>query len=227
MTPLASKLEAAKNEGELRNVTLRATCYCMTIMLPIFLTFMIRGKSFIGLWMGSSYAEWSGHVLWILSLPWLFNAASSVAGSIMLGISRHKPIVPVVVTEGLANLGLSIVLVRSMGIFGVAWGTAIPDLCVNLLFWPWYVRKTLGIPVRKYVLSSWLRPALSAVPFAVASYFIDKDWPAPNLSAFFLQILLILPLALVSAWYVCLDSGDRRTYLQRLTTAFLTTSKKA
>ncbi len=94
--------------------------------------------------MGPAYADLSGHVLWILSIPWFFGAGAAVLSSTILGIGKHKPVVPVAIAEGLCNLALSILLVKKMGIIGVAWGTAIPNMVVDILFWPWYVRTHSG-----------------------------------------------------------------------------------
>ena len=73
----------------------------------------------------------SGHVLWILSVPWLFGAGVSVIASAILGIGKHKPVVPAALAGGLGNLVLSIALVKPMGVVGVAWGTAIPTIRVE------------------------------------------------------------------------------------------------
>src|SRR4029077_8479440 len=102
--------------------------------------------------MDPQYEEFSGNVLRVLALAMPLWAGSSIIGSSMLGISRHKPLVPVALLEGLCHLGLSIFLVRRIGIVGVAWGTLIPSLLVSALFGPWYLRYTLGVPVRLYVV---------------------------------------------------------------------------
>jgi O-antigen/teichoic acid export membrane protein len=216
MTPLASKLEVENGLSALRETSLKAARFCAMAMWPIFVTFIIRGHSFIGLWMGPSYADLSGHVLWILSIPWLFGAGTSVIASVMLGISQHKRVVPVALAEGLGNLVLSIALVKPMGIVGVAWGTAIPNLAVSILFWPWYTRRTLGIPIREYVRSLWLLPAVSVLPFCACTYVVNRFWSAHTLFFFFLQVAIVLPVALAGIWYLGLMPDERRSYGRRL-----------
>ena len=109
------------------------------------ISFLIRGSSFIGLWMGRWNAALCGEVLSVLTMALLFSAGNGVAGSMTLGISRHKGIVPIVLAEGLCNLGFSIVLIRHYGIVGVALGTTIPNLVVNIIFWPLYIRHVYHI----------------------------------------------------------------------------------
>jgi O-antigen/teichoic acid export membrane protein len=216
MTPLASALEAREHADDLQRVLLKGTRLATLIILPIALTFMLRGASFIGLWMGPEYRALSGRVLWILSVALVFAAGNQAAASTMLGISRHKILVPVALGEAAANLVLSVALVRPMGIIGVAWGTTLPSLVVSFLFWPGYIRRTLGIPIRSYVPSTWIRPLIAVVPFALCTYTMERLWPAPNLPLFFLQVGAALPLALIGAWYLGLTSSDRQQFSQRL-----------
>jgi O-antigen/teichoic acid export membrane protein len=227
MTPLASKLEAETGLSALPLKSLNAARFCAMAMWPIFVTFIIRGRSFIGLWMGPSYADLSGHVLWILSIPWLFGAGTSVIASVMLGISRHKRVVPAALAEGLGNLALSIALVKSMGIIGVAWGTAIPNLATSIFFWPWYTRRILGIPIRDYVRSLWLLPTAAILPFCVCTYYVDRFWPVHTLLFFFFQVAATLPVALASIWFFGLTSDERNSVGQRLTFASGTPSGRS
>jgi O-antigen/teichoic acid export membrane protein len=216
MTPLASKIEVESGLTALQETTLKAARFCAMAMWPIFVTLIIRGHTFIGLWMGPSYGDLSGHVLRILSVPWLFGAGTSVIASAMLGINKHKRVVPSALAEGLSNLVLSVVLVKSMGIVGVAWATAIPNLGVTTLFWPWYTRKTLDIPLKDYVTSLWLLPAIGVLPFAIATYFVDKSWPAHTLWYFFVQVASVLPAALLGIWFLGLTHNEREMYSRQL-----------
>jgi O-antigen/teichoic acid export membrane protein len=220
MTPLASALEARQNGSRLQEIVLRSSSWATMVALPIAATFLIRGSSFIGLWMGPQYEDLSGKVLRVLAISLPFWACCSVVCSAMLGISRHKPIVPVALSEGLCNLALSIFLVRRMGVIGVAWGTLIPNLLATMVFCPWYLRRTLGVPLRRYVVTAWLKPGFAIAPFTLASYGMERYWPAPNLVLFFLQIALCSPLALASFWRICLTSEQRAAYSQKISAAF-------
>ncbi len=189
MTPLASSIEAQQDQKQLQRMVLFSSRTGSMVVLPVALTFMLRGSSFIGLWMGPQYAELSGKVLWVLSLALLFWAANSVTGGSMLGLSKHKPLVPAMLFEGFLNLCLSIFLVRgSLGILGVAWGTVIPNFISSLIFWPWYIRRTLQIDPLAYAVSAWLRPGIAILPFAIASFAIEHFLPAKTLFVFFLQV---------------------------------------
>lgn len=217
MTPLASSLEAKQGTSGVRELLLKSSPWGTIVALPIAITFLIRGNSFIELWMGAQFAEASGDVLKILAIVMLFGASASIVGSVLLGISRHKPLVPALVAEGLCNLALSIWLVRKMGIIGVAWGTLIPSLFTNLVFIPWYVRRVLEVSPWRYAQSAWLKPCLAAVPFAIITYAVEQLWPASSLLVFFVQVALCLPFLLACDWRICLNANQRLEYLQKFT----------
>jgi len=210
MTPLTSSIEAKKDHKQLQRIVLFSSQAGSMVVTPIALTFMLRGSSFIGLWMGPQYAELSGRVLWILSLTLFFWAANSVTAGSLLGLSKHRPLVPMWLAEGICNLALSILWVQgSLGILGVAWGTVVPSVLSSLIFWPWYIRRTLGIRPIDYVVSAWVLPAISILPFGLSTYAIERFWPATHLIVFFLQVALVLPLAAAGYWKLCLDPTHR------------------
>ena len=51
-------------------------------------------------------------------------------------MEKHKRIALWAIGEAVANFALSIILVRRIGIYGVAWGTTIPSVIVELFLWP-------------------------------------------------------------------------------------------
>lgn len=216
MSPLASSLEATQSHDGLRTLMLLSSRFATMVALPIAITFMVRGTTFIGLWMGPEYARLSGRVLLILAISMLFWPANTAAASILLGVSKHKPMVPVLLAEGLCNLLLSILWVRSFGIVGVAWGTAVPNLASSLLFWPWYVRRTLDVRPLDYLFSSWVRPGVAVLPFACLTFTFDRLWPSANLLIFFLQVTATLPIALFSYWFCCFSRDQRSDYIRGL-----------
>ena len=162
--------------------------------------------------MGAEYAFPSGLVLQILMLGLVMASGNMIANATMLGISKHKAVVPVALGEAFCNLALSVALIGPYGIYGVAWGTTLPSLLVSVLFWPWYIRRTLQIPMRSYAMAVWGRPFLAATPYALVTYLVEKYWSASHLFLFFAQIAVVLPVALVGFWYLCFTPTERRDY---------------
>src|SRR5262249_51128776 len=194
--PAASNLGAHNDYEQLRRLLIQGTRAVMAVALSIEVGLLLRGKTFISLWMGSQYGETSGRVLQVLILSWFFIAANFCAGNIVYGLSKHKPVAIWAMGEAVVNLTLSVLLVSRLGIIGVAWGTTIPSLFVNAILWPRYITKLLDIPLRHYLFQAWFRPAVAIVPFAAACFLAERWWPARHLPAFFLQMAILMPIAL-------------------------------
>ena len=209
-SPLASAIDAQRGQARLQTLLLNSATFSSIVVLPIAVTFLIRGESFIALWMGPSYAPLAGRVLAILTLPLLFHSGAHGTGGILMGIGKHKPLAPLMVVEGLCNLGLSIVLVRRMGIVGVAWGTTIPNVMAAVLFWPWYACRTLEVAPARFLTAVWVRPAIAVAPFAIATYVVDRQWAASTLYGFMFQVALCVPVALAGFWFICLNASHRQ-----------------
>jgi len=209
VSPWASALEAGEEFDEVQRVLLVTARLSTLVVLPIVLTFIVRGETFVRLWMGPEYAKLSGEVLWILSLALTFAAAYQLVVATMMGLSKHRGLVPAFFIEALCNIGLSVAWLQHYGIVGVAWGTAVPRLLASVFFAPWYVKRVLGIPMRRFWTAVWVRPGLAMIPFALGSYVVERWWPAPNLVLYFLQVALILPLAAAGAWVFSMSAAER------------------
>ncbi len=197
-TPMASGLEASGRHADLQVMLLRGTQATLGLVLPVALALIFRGRTFINLWMGPQYGEISETVLRILMISLFFSTANSTAGSIIMAIDRHKPLARWAVYEAVFNLVLSIVLAKTVGLYGVAWGTSISMAVAHLIFWPRYVKKVLGVPVSTYVWDGWIKITLCSIPFAVVCGVAERYWSPTNLVTFFAQIIVTLPVYAIS-----------------------------
>jgi len=193
-TPAASTYDAAGDAASLRALYFTGTRATMAVSMPILVTLITRGDNFIGVWIGPQYSRASGTVLAILAAALLFSLPNTAASSIALGIEKHKVVAKWAIGEAIVNLSLSIVLARRFGIYGVAIGTLIPSLIVNVAFWPRYVKNLVKIDYREVLLKVWGPLFLSVAPFAAASYLVDVFFRARTMSMFILQTAALLPI---------------------------------
>jgi O-antigen/teichoic acid export membrane protein len=197
-TPAASAYEATGDMEGLRALYSNGTRATLAISLPIVLTLIIRGSTFIGVWMGPQYSRTSGIVLVILATALLFSLPNNTAGSIAFGVGKHKMTAWWAIGEGIANLTLSIILARRFGLYGVAIGTLVPSLVIQLIMWPIYVSRLVDVSFVQVFRNVWGPVFLCAVPFAAASYAVDVLMPVHHLITFALQTLALLPIFIVT-----------------------------
>jgi len=105
-------------------------------------------------------------------------------------LAKHKTLAWVVMAEGIANLILSIILVRRYGIIGDAIGTAIPLICTQVLFIPAHLCRLLGIKVVAYLKRAFVLPVLLCSPM-VAVLLLLRLWFVPHhLREFLIQVAI-------------------------------------
>ena len=149
-TPMSSHFHTIGDYAQLRKIFITGNRACALVMLPMTVTMIVMGKSVIEAWVGPRYVS-SYIVLLIVLIPTTFYHMQSTSNRMLFGMSLHKSLAYVVLMEGIANVILSIVLVRVLGIVGDALGTAIPLLCTALIFLPRHMCRQLGVPVRKFL----------------------------------------------------------------------------
>jgi O-antigen/teichoic acid export membrane protein len=161
--PMATHLQATGDLRELRTIFMKWSKICSSIVLLIGIYLLVAGPDFLGWWVGPEFREPSGRVLRVLMLSFLvYLPVRGVALPILLGLGRPRAPAIGLLVMGLVNVGLSLALVREHGIFGVALGTAIP----NVLFAAFVLAlacKDLGVPAGEYAAYVCARPVIGAL----------------------------------------------------------------
>ncbi|MGH7467394.1 MAG: oligosaccharide flippase family protein [Longimicrobiales bacterium] len=218
VTPRASAMQARGEEAQASRIPLDAGRWSTLVILAIAVTFLLRGSTFIHLWMGAEFSTISGTVLRILTLALLLDAGRHIIVVTLMGLNRHKAVVPVFVLEAIASLALSVLLVKRFGIVGVAWGTVLPRVLASAVFIPRIYARSQRLSLWDVWREIWLRPALAIIPFAAVTYLIERSWPATTMTVFFLEVALALPVVMLGAWLVVAQPAERVAFATRIAT---------
>jgi O-antigen/teichoic acid export membrane protein len=173
--PMSSHSHARGEMDHLRKIMIAGNRACAFVILPITAILIILGKSVIEAWVGARYIEQSYPVLIILIIPFTLMLAQSASGRILFGTSQHKMFAIVALIEGVANLVLSILLVRPYGIIGDALGTAIPLTCNMVFFMPGHTCRKLGISIPTFLREAYTLPLLACAPMVVV-LLLMRTW---------------------------------------------------
>lgn len=179
--PMSSQSEAVGNLDRVRKIYVAGNRACAFVIFPIAAVLLILGKSVIAVWMGSRYVAASYPVMAILTVPITVLFMQGASGRILMGMGKHRDFAIVVLMEGIANLILSIVLVRPYGIVGDAMGTAIPMLLTTLWFLPRHMRKQLGVPVGTFLRQAYTLPILFTLPLVAVLWLANRVFYTRNL----------------------------------------------
>lgn len=179
--PKAGELHARCDTAGLRGVAMQAMGIAFLLAAGIFVGTACFGDALINTWVGDDYTE-SHRILLVLLAAQVIALPLGVLRSILLGSGHARVPAVMYFAEAVANVILSLILIRPFGILGVALGTAIPIVAIELALLLPYGCKLLQIAVPKMargVLVPQLVPigALLIYSIEVETHFnISSGW---------------------------------------------------
>jgi O-antigen/teichoic acid export membrane protein len=177
LMPLASEFHAGSDERRVRRLYVASTRFTLMVFLVIGVGLSVLAAPILTVWVGPAYAE-HAYLIVILTVAGLIDTSQWPAGLVLQGMGRHRFTSMMALLSGVANLALSIALVRSLGLAGVALGTLIPTTVVCLLFVMPYAMRVLGVGGREILRRVWLPALLPAAPMVVVTYFSYQLLPS-------------------------------------------------
>lgn len=213
LLPLASQLHAEQDEGRLRVVYLVGMRLTVAITAVLGILLIVLAGPVLTLWVGAEYAAYTG-IVTILTLAQMIVTVRWAAVAILQAMARHRILAVSSLSAGVANLALSLLLVRPLGLTGVALGTLIPaavEACFVIL--PYSLRVT-GVDVREAWREIVVPALLPVLPMLAGLYALHVAL-VPD------SILTILIVAAVGALlyllgYLALARGIERHWIAEL-----------
>jgi O-antigen/teichoic acid export membrane protein len=223
--PAVTELDAQGNQAGLRQLYLTSSKFMFLGSILLGSIAMFSAQDFFRLWVGS-YAKLAGYpsiasIFYILMFASMIAVAQRVGYQVLLGTRRVKLLALLFAAEGVSNLVISLALVRSYGLIGVAWGTLIPAIVFQGLVQPVIVCQSLKITSRTYCREVLLRPILAslAVGFlllGLLSLTRSYDW-----MMFLFNVSLSIAVAGPLVLLIGLTKTERDLYLVGPTTEAL------
>jgi O-antigen/teichoic acid export membrane protein len=216
LNPMSSALDSQKDERRLRLLFLTSAKAAMLCGLPLCIGFIVLGERFISIWMGQAFGPISGPLLAILAVAHLIGLPSYAITQILYGLA--KPRIPAImrICEAVANIVLSVILVRKFGLIGSALGTMIPNIIITAIVLPTAVPKLMPVALKDYYVSTYLRPLLASIPFWVVCYAIDRVVAPTTLVTFLGSVGAGLIAYLVPCWFGALSGDERQMIASRV-----------
>jgi O-antigen/teichoic acid export membrane protein len=138
-------------------------------------------------------------VMAILSLAMALCTVQMVVSNFLTFTDRHAKTVPFTTVSMLINVGASLFLVRRMGLSGVACGTLVSVVIVDVVYATWLGAKEFGVDWRSYVVQGPLRPAVCALAVTLGVWRLAPYLPPMNLPI--AALASIVSIALYAALY--------------------------
>ena len=125
LSPWFSQLLGGQDFSGIRKMLDVGTRCAASLSTIIACSFFLYGRAFISTWMGGSYTDayWPSAIL-VLAI--YCDVAQQPSVAYLLGVFRHRYLAIQTLSEGIANLILSMYWARQYGMVGVAMGTLVP-----------------------------------------------------------------------------------------------------
>ncbi|MGE0448466.1 MAG: lipopolysaccharide biosynthesis protein [Vicinamibacterales bacterium] len=183
--PVAAALAGRGELDDLRRLVFRLTKFAGAITLPVAGILGFGAGPVLAWWMGENFAG-QAPVVQILLAGLTVTALNHAGVAALIGLDRLGPLVWLyALPQAVANLLLSLLLVRPLGLAGVALGTVVPAIALQPVFLHVLMRE-LAIDWRAWrlhVLRPLLGPALCFAPAFATAATIDASSPVQLLVA--------------------------------------------
>lgn len=177
--PIASRYDPEVDRASLRRFFYDGSRLNLLFSLPLSLLLFFWGRPFIHLWVGDRFDS-SVLILQILLVGHLLSFMQGIGGDILLGVGRHRLLALLSLASAVINIVLSVILVRVIGLPGVAWGTTIPLSLLSLLYVPFAAVRLVGGSLSGFLREAFLPPVgasiLPALFIVVAAPWITSLW---------------------------------------------------
>ncbi len=169
--PLASQLNAQNDTTGLRELYLFGSRAILAICIPLLVAVVGLAGPLLALWVGTKYST-NAAVVVVLATASVLEVGYWPGRMILQGIGQHRGLAKAATFGAIANLGLSILLIHYYGVIGVAFGTLIPAIVVNIGYiWP-YTMRTVGVSSLELLRRALVPALVPALPMMAVLYGI-------------------------------------------------------
>lgn len=211
--PKVNKLVAEKDDNHQLSLLFNRIGRIQFIMLTLVMTgFIFFGRPFMRFWGGAGYEDSYYVALWLI-VPATVPLIQNLGIEIQRAKNKHQARSIVYLGIAIANIFLSIPLIKLFGPVGAAIGTAIALTAGNIIFMNWYYAKRIGLEIVLF----WKQIFSMAPAFIVPTIFgiiIMKFVAINSIMTMLVYVILYTAIFFFSMW--CLGMNDSEKDLIRV-----------
>jgi O-antigen/teichoic acid export membrane protein len=178
--PLAAEMSGAGRKDDVRALLVSGAKYALAPAVGMAVAALALGREGLVAWVGPGYGDAAG-VLSILMMSVAMLVPQMVASGVFSMTGQHRLTAWAAFLSMTVNVAASLILAWWIGLPGVALGTLIATVLVDVLVVVWLVRRAYGIGYIEYLRAVFV-PAAIPAPIAYAAIVGMKILvPADNL----------------------------------------------
>ncbi|MFA7231708.1 MAG: oligosaccharide flippase family protein [Victivallaceae bacterium] len=184
LSPLAASLHKTGDHTQLEAIMLSSNRLTVFLSTCVLIVFTMLSRQIMFVWLNVLQEQVIYTVYIMMASVYIMVAFRSTANHYLLMTGKHRLVATLTVIESIVNLLLSIVLIHTMGVIGVAVGTLIPNAIIGIfIVFPLtaiYCKQS----VFKYIIKVYLPAFFIGIPSMAFLYLITSHIPLNNWDLF-------------------------------------------
>ena len=182
--------------------------YQMIVLGYVFVVFAAFGELFIQLFVGAEFSQ-AYWVALISMVPLMFVLAQTSTNAVLQGLNKHKVRSLLLLVTAMANIIISIILVKKIGMVGASWGTAFALFVGELLMVNVYLYRVIGLNMW-HLYREFLRYSIPAILLTLMTAFLVSDYVSASWFGLFIACGLTGFIYAVFSYFISLVPSERQ-----------------
>ncbi len=206
--PQAVKLVAAGADGEeLTDFVIRPGRYQFLLVAGVLGGFILFGQEFILMWTGKSTLD-AWKIALVLMVPAVLPLIQNVCLSLLTAMNKRMFRSYVLCGIAVANLFLTIFLVKRIGLMGAPVGTCVTQILGETFIMNWYYKTRLGINVKR-LFASIFRGILPCAAVTTGVCFLLRFLPVSGLIWFLVKCAVFCIIYAALLWFWGINTEEK------------------
>ncbi len=206
------KIVQMVKQGVVNSVLMAQLCtigrYQMLVLGYILIIFAIFGELFIALFVGAEFSE-AFMVALIPMVPFIFVLAQTSTNAVLQALNKHKVRSLLLLATAIANVAISIILVKKLGMIGAVWGTAVALFVGELLLVNIYLYRVVKLNMLHFYREL-LRYSMPAILVSGLLALQVSNYVPPSWFGLIMGCLITGFIYVTSSYFLSLMSNERK-----------------
>lgn len=215
LTPLISELKQNKEEDSIRYLLTTLSKYIMATGVILTATIYVFGQDLLMFWVGPDFVE-ATIPLMLLMTSFMLTIPELVASNVLTMTGYHAFTAKVSISSIVVNIVTSLLLVKPLGLTGIALGTLASTVVNNVGFTLIKASQTYAFPYRRYLTQVFAPAMLPGVVLVGIGFGLRYLFPVVSVWDMILKAVPGGIAYLVLFWAFSLEKSMKKKILDKL-----------
>ena len=215
LTPLISELKENKEDETIRYLLIDIAKYVTASGALITLTIYVFSKELLIFWVGPEFLQANVPLL-LLMTSFLLTIPELIASNVLTMTGEHAFTAKVSISSIIIDLGASLILVKYMGLAGIALGTLISTVANSVTFTLYKASKQYNFPYHHYITKVYLPVLLPGIVLVGIGFLLKIVFPVQGLWDMMIKAIPGVLVYLVLFWFFSIDQDMKRKIREKV-----------